>query len=859
MGVEVLSLAAMACKLAGGFSQLVGHQRLHELVLGALQTLDLRTMGSILALPGTPRAIVTTLGRVWESGLDLKAFEDRGRIGDLIGIQEYIHKNLDPAFLLLPDLIQAAMRGAPRASRLLGNLQLEGFIFIAPCWRPLLRALSEEVSIVIRIPEQTRVHFAWTAGTKLGMEMMGEASAPTRQVCGCASPRHEAVEALRWARELIASASAHPDEIAIVSAGVTDYDDYFRTLVADSHLPVHFVHGKLAISEFGGQQAAALADVVRNGLSQDRVVRALRLLHKYVPSLSDLPADWYSHLPREAPLLSADQWDRALTEASGYPGYERIGAVVGPIIRLMGEEPGSAAKIGAGLLKGLSLALWNQALAYGPCHAVDKTIEGLRVPDASDQEASILWGPSDLMIGSGRKFVRFLGMTTRGWPRADTEDPLLPDRIVPSYELQPLSRAWRDRLSVDFLSAEAEGIFYSYSRRDEEGRLLAPSPLIPAGVDTVSLLRAAVPHHAFSESDRLFARPEEFAGKPLAQSSKRCFDDWRSPQITAHDGFVRAEHPVLVGALNRKHSATSLRGLLTDPLGFLWRYTLGWQEPPDSAGEEPLTLDRLQTGELVHNILQAVVSRIEPSPGLSRASEEEISKCIIEAGEVVAQEWESKIPLPPARIWQNEIRRAGTLAKAALLFRLPTVSSTATRAYVEIPFNESVDPQRVGPWDPATIVELPGTGLQIGGRIDRLEFDGANWARVVDYKVRGQFPRRDPGLDSGKELQRCLYAFAAKQLLPTVGTVESCLLFVGSEPKAFALENTDTALAELVHYVQAAIAYLRQGFALPGPDHQHDDLLFAYPANAVGRYFDRKNEARNEKFSDLLPLWGTSS
>ena len=34
----------------------------------------------------------------------------------------------------------------------------------------------------------------------------------------CASPRHEALEALRWARELIANRSARPEEIAIAAA-----------------------------------------------------------------------------------------------------------------------------------------------------------------------------------------------------------------------------------------------------------------------------------------------------------------------------------------------------------------------------------------------------------------------------------------------------------------------------------------------------------------------------------------------------------------------------------------------------------------------------------------------------------------
>ena len=63
-------------------------------------------------------------------------------------------------------------------------------------------------------------------------------------------------------------------------------------------------------------------------------------------------------------------------------------------------------------------------------------------------------------------------------------------------------------------------------------------------------------------------------------------------------------------------------------------------------------------------------------------------------------------------------------------------------------------------------VEIPGTGFRIGGYIDRLDIAGdARHVRVRDYKSGRTRPSPDIVFDGGKELQRCLYAFAAKAML----------------------------------------------------------------------------------------------
>ena len=69
------------------------------------------------------------------------------------------------------------------------------------------------------------------------------------------------------------------------------------------------------------------------------------------------------------------------------------------------------------------------------------------------------------------------------------------------------------------------------------------------------------------------------------------------------------------------------------------------------------------------------------------------------------------------------------------------------------------------PWDAEAPVAIPDTGFRIRGYIDRLDIsaDGRN-ALVRDYKT-GRVPKDDIVLDGGRELQRCLYAFAVKAML----------------------------------------------------------------------------------------------
>ena len=142
-------------------------------------------------------------------------------------------------------------------------------------------------------------------------------STPTPALPRSSAPRRapRRVEALRWIRELIASGRARPDEIAVCATATEDRDDHMLVLAADAGLPLHFSHGVPALASREGQACAALADVLLNGLSQDRVRRLFGHAAGRSRGLDALPPRWAQGLRPGAALFELEQWRRALDEA----------------------------------------------------------------------------------------------------------------------------------------------------------------------------------------------------------------------------------------------------------------------------------------------------------------------------------------------------------------------------------------------------------------------------------------------------------------------------------------------------------------------------------------------------------------
>ena len=541
-------------------------------------------------------------------------------------------------------------------------------------------------------------------------------------------------------------------------------------------------------------------------------------------------------------MLDAARWKRVIDGVGAESFSDGVDhrVLLAETIVIISKGLNAAGEIGEQLFDTRTLAIWRKALTEGPPAALDVTLTGLRVDDGFEPEAAIVWAPASAIAAVPRPFTWLIGLTSRSWPRRAGEDPLLPGHFIEPARIDPLPIHQADRR--DFRSIcdlTASELVCSRARRDSSGRLNGVSPLYPRNVQEVYLAQSREPEHAASASDRLLARPAEFASLPVARAALRTWVEWHTEAITAHDGLVRSDHPLLLRALNRRQSASSLVKLLRDPLGYLWTYGFGWSEPEET--DEPLTLDPLAFGNLLHEVLQETVTVLEASrqEGLAGASAAEVRQAIDSASSRVAARWTETLPVPPPIIWQRKCAEAADLAETALSHRDGPLPDQ--RSWAEIPFGgdrraEVLDEEAraVLPWNPIAAVNIPGTEIQIGGSIDRLDLAGdRHRARVTDYKS-GRLRGRPPQLKGGAELQRCLYAYAVKALVAEGPEVEAQLLYPRRDGQGLPLENPEATLAKLTAYLIAASASFRAGNALPGPAADEDwyDLAFALPGGA---------------------------
>jgi hypothetical protein len=400
----------------------------------------------------------------------------------------------------------------------------------------------------------------------------------------------------------------------------------------------------------------------------------------------------------------------------------------------------------------------------------------LRSDDGLEPAANVIFGSAMALASAPRPYVRLLALNAGRWPRQISEDRLIPNHVMPSEKLDPLPISDADRRDFQTIIAAAKVIAISYSRRDVEGRQLGRSPLI-ADLKEAYLGRARIPDHAASESDRLVARPVEFQGTPIAASGTACWHDWLRTEITRHDGLVKADHPRIRKVFERPLSATSLRLLPRDPIRFIWRYGLGWEQPEEA--DDPLTVDALAFGILVHELLRRAVDALEAAGEFAKAQGSQVEATVDQVIKEIARAWESQQPVPPPLIWRSTLQRARQVSLIALTH--PFAGLKGQRSWTEIPFGTPDANGRRLPWDGTRAVEIPGTGIRIQGYIDRLDLAGeVKKARVIDYKTgRLNGNMAAVVVKGGSELQRCLYAFAAKSLLGTEVNVEAALLYPG--------------------------------------------------------------------------------
>ena len=857
-GLQIMTFEQLAARLAGGLCRAVDDDSLREAIKNVLPETELGELEGIKVLPGMVSAAADTLRKAWRADVDLRArAANHPRLKSMATLEEAVLRAFPPMMMRPGDLVCAGLQRLDHVATLFGPIDIVGITELSPIWRPLLHTIATRVSV--RWIAGPRPVPQWLDGDVIDV-VQTEPHAPEVLAVSAATAYHEAVEAMRWARQLISSGAADPADIAIASVTPADYDDHFLALRGDANLDLHFVHGVSVTASRDGQAAAALADVLLRGLSQTRMRRLNTLLAAYPGPFQALPEGWTRILPADAPLSSIEAWARLIDRltAGDWPDGTDHGSTLGSIVELLSRGIEAADEPGEKLLHGRALVIWRKAILAGAAASLDRSLQTMKQDDGLDACVSVCWMPASALAASPRRFVRLLGLNSSRWPRGISEDRLLSDHIVPTSELDPLPVAEADRRDFETILTTTESqVVLSRARRDEDGRLIGRSVLlVQVRAEETYLRRNGIPQHAFSETDRLMARTKEFQALPQAVAVSDCWRNWQRKEITPHDGLVRPEHPMLHTILDRTQSASSLRQLLRNPLGFVWRYGLGWHVPETDAG--PLVLDALAMGDLVHRTLDRALQTLEADGGLSRADEERIVAAMEDSAAEVAQFWEAERAVPPPVIWRRtlvEVRDLGSKALACRDEKLPDA-----HAYGEVPFGGSEPKSDAAtPWDPEATVEVPGTGFRIAGYIDRLDVspDGRQ-ALVRDYKT-GRAPKGDIILDGGRELQRCLYAFAVKALLGDDVAISASLLYP-REGLDLRLADPEETLREISSYLSAARTNLVSGGGIIGKDAggDYDDLAFALPANAKAGYCTRKMDAATYRLGEAAGIWETA-
>ena len=870
-GLQIMTIEQFAARLAGGFLLPIDKDRLRAAIQTALPKADLGELTSIKMLPGFVRAAVDTLSKAWLSGIDLEArSSEHTRIAAIANLEQAVLAEL-PANLLRPaNLAAKASERLQHARAIFGDIEIQGLTELSPCWLDLLQKLGTGTEGTGTVVHGTGTRVRWIADARKVPDWLdtsrievdtSEPQTPNTRCVSAATAYHEAIEAVRWARELIASGTARPQEIAISATATSDYDDHLLALRSDANLDIHFAHGVRVAASREGQAAAALADILLRGLSQTRIRRLARFLSNSPEPFNSLPKGWMHIMPADAPLTTLKAWTNLINGLTpdDWPEQDDKGAQLLTLIALLDKGKGHAREIGEDLFKGLPLTVWRKALLLGPPASLELSIETLRKDDLLDPCSSIIWAPASSLAASPRPYVYLLGLNSQRWPHVAFEDRLLSDHIIPTSELEPLPINAADTRDFEtILATTASEVVLSRARRDSEGRLLGSSALLQNYPDETYLRRHRVPEHALSETDRLTARREEFQGLPQAKTASTCWLNWhRYHEITPHDGLVRPDHPVIQAILARTQSASSLRLLLRNPIGFVWRYGMSLQLP--KSGEDPLTLDALAMGDLVHQTLERALIALEADGGFAKASEEDIRHAVGAAATSISHAWELERPVPPRSVWGQTIADAQVLGERALALR--DEEQPMAQAFAEVPFGGAdAKSQAPLPWNQDAPVEIPGAGFSIRGYIDRLDLssDGRT-ALVRDYKT-GKAPKvteRSPFiLNNGRELQRCLYAYAVKAMLGEATEIRASLHYL-REDRDIALEEPEATLEDLATYLKSAKENLLKGGGTIGEDSgdKFDDLAFALPANAANIYCMRKMAAVKETIGQAADVW----
>jgi hypothetical protein len=264
---------------------------------------------------------------------------------------------------------------------------------------------------------------------------------------------------------------------------------------------------------------------------------------------------------------------------------------------------------------------------------------------------------------------------------------------------------------------------------------------------------------------------------------------------------------------------------------------------------QPLGLDPLAFGELVHALISGALSRAS----LRNAEEAELA--VAAEAQRLRQTWPIIRAVPPDLLWRHTVATGAERATKALIEGLETARG---RSWTEIAFGQPAEGEH--PWLTLAPVQIPGTSVVLRGRIDRLDHDVSTGAAIVtDFKV-GKAPEKKipPVFSGGRELQRVMYAVAVDALIPGLRSISAGLTYLGDDPVrtlSLAGEPLQKAIEKVLGYAAAGVKIQEAGLIAPGPEPAYPDFLaLALPADREA-YRRLKRGAFKPANAPLEKLW----
>jgi hypothetical protein len=858
IGGQVMAFEHMVERLAGGFLRIVDIMTLRETVKACLddEETNLGELDVIKSMPGMTTACADSLMAWWMSGLCNSDFEHQPRMQAIFSLEEAVEQRLPPHLRKPADIVEMACKKIAFAPKVLGEVVFHGMTDLHPVWRPVLEAMAGIDGYGFTwdggpysVPE-------WISSFPVGTVKLIERAPekPSLAAETASDARHEVLEALRWAVELLA-AGHKGEDIAIAAVSTGAYEGIVHTIARDSDIEIYMPNGIPTLQTPTGQECAALADILIRGISHKRVRRLYEVASKS-KAFEGIPEDWVKRIPQDSSLLTADRWKRLLTRNDMADVKPYLEAVIDGVSKGVpfAEEAGPL------FLSEEAQRLWTRALRSGPASALDQTLRGMRVSIKGTALDKVCFMSARDLVAAPRRFVRLLGLTSRQWPRRDGEDSLIPNYIVPTRQLSPMSVSEIDRRDFhSILSTTAERVVFSWPRMDGDGRELRPSTLVASSLvsSATRLDRARKTRYAISEGDRLFMRTSEFADTKAARRAKAASVNWFRPSLTAHDGLITPNHPRIEAVFGQVQSATSLQKMIRDPLGFVWRYALGFNAP--EFDDEPILVDARVFGNVVHAILKLAVEKLNRKGGFTRAARAVVKMEVHKARLEVGQRMEQSQPVPPTLVWSQTLDRAEDIAARTLVFDYGMPDDTVS--FAEIPFGDQREwiPEDL-PWAVDKPVFIPGTNIRIRGSLDRLDLSAStSLANVLDYKT-GKTPKNPEqmGINGGLELQRAIYGFTVETLLDGCEQIVAALYYPLTDTYV-PMDDIKSHMAEVSAAVVTAQETLRAGHAFPGigAAEEYNDMMFGFPARATSVYLAEKMQLIGPEHEGLRKVWET--